>query len=298
MSITKLHKNFFYFLAAIILPALFLLHSCSDDDNVFVVPGEGENYTVHFIDVGQGDAIFVETPGKVMLVDGGWGDSGVVEYLLDLEVEYIDIVIGTHPHADHIGGLVDVFYEFEVGEVIDPGITHTTQTFQNYLNVIDLYDIPFTVGRKGMEWDLSERAHMKLVHPVDPAESPTGNSTVLNNASIVAHLTLGEVTVLLTGDAEENAENEMLKEQELLASDILKVGHHGSNSSSKMEFLQAVDPAISVIQCGAGNPHGHPHDPVIDRLDAIGTEVYRTDLHGNIVVTITDGVEYEIHTHQ
>ncbi len=236
---TKLHKRILYLMAAMVLPALFLLHSCSDDnDNVFVVPGDPieENYSIHFIDVGQGDAIFVETPEKVMLVDGGWSDGSVVAYLEGLGIEYIDIVIGTHPHADHIQGLVDVFYEFEVGEVIDPGITHTTQTFQNYLDVIDLYDIPFTVGRKGMEWQLSEHAHMKLVHPVSIPGSHTGSSTVLNNASIVAHVTLGEVTLLLTGDAEENAENQMLNEPELLASDILKVGHHGATQAPRRIF--------------------------------------------------------------
>ncbi len=294
MMSTKLYRRMIYFLAAMVLPAIFLLHSCSEDDNVFVVPGDPieEDYAIHFIDVGQGDAIFVETPEKVMLVDGGWSDGSVVSYLEGLDIEYIDIVIGTHPHADHIQGLIDVFYEFEVGEVIDPGVTHTSQTYYNYMSVIDTYDIPFTVGRKGMEWELSEHAHMKLVHPVNPTEHH------LNNASIVAHVTLGEVTLLLTGDAEENAENQMLSEPELLASDILKVGHHGSNTSSQMAFLEAVNPAISVIQCGADNPYGHPHGPVLERLDAIDTDVYRTDLHGNIVVIIEDGVHYEVHTHQ
>ncbi len=298
---TKLFTRIIYFLVAMLLPALFLLHSCSDDnDNVFVVPGDDieESYTLHFIDVGQGDAIFIETPEKVMLVDGGWGDSGVVEYLQNLNIEYIDIVIGTHPHADHIQGLIGVFYEFEVGKVIDPGVTHTSQTFQNYLAVIDLYDIPFTVGRKGMEWELSEHAHMKLLHPVSPTESHSGNSTMLNNASIVAHVTLGEVTVLLTGDAEENAEYQMLNDPELLASDILKVGHHGSNSSSQMAFLEAIDPAISVIQCGEDNPYNHPHDPVLERLNAIDTTIYRNDLHGNIVITIEDGGKYEVRINQ
>ncbi len=298
---TQLYKRIIYFLAAMFVPALFFLHSCSgDDDNVFVVPGGDidENYAIHFIDVGQGDAIFVETPEKVLLVDGGWGDNSVVEYLEGLDIEYIDIVIGTHPHADHIQGLIDVFYTFEVGEVIDPGITHTTQTFHNYLSVIDVYDIPFTVGRKGMEWELSEFAHMKILHPVSVPQNHTGSSTVLNNASIVAHVTLGEVTLLLTGDAEQHAENQMLNEPELLASDILKVGHHGSNTSSQMEFLEAVKPAISVIQCGKDNQHGHPHGPVLQRLNAIDTTIYRTDQHGNIVITITDGVEYEVHTHQ
>ncbi len=291
---TKHYKRMIYFMAALMLPALFLLHSCSDEnDNVFIVPGDEieKSYTLHFIDVGQGDAIFVETPEKVMLVDGGWSNGIVVEYLEGLDIEYIDIVIGTHPHADHIQGLVDVFYEFEVGEVIDPGVTHTSQTFQNYMAVIDLYDIPFTVGRKGMEWELSSYAHMKLVHPVNPSEHH------LNNASIVAHVTLGGVTVLLTGDAEEDAENQMLNEPELLTSDILKVGHHGSNTSSQMEFLEAVDPDVSVIQCGEDNLYGHPHGPVLERLHAIGTDIYRNDLHGNIVISI-QGADYEVHTHQ
>ncbi len=293
MQYPKIHfKKLLYSLAILVLPAFILLHSCSDDNNVFVVPGEDENYTVHFIDVGQGDAIFIETPVKNLLVDGGYRNSGVVEYLVALDIEYIDLVIGTHPHADHIQGLIGVFHEFEVGEVIDPGVTHTTNTFNEYLSTIDLYDIPFTVGRKGMEWELSENAHMLLLHPTDPSEYH------LNNASIVAHVTLGEVTVLLAGDAEENAENQMLNEPELLASDILKVGHHGSNTSSQMAFLEAIDPDISVIQCGEDNPYGHPHNPVIERLNAIDTTIYRTDLHGNIVITIKEGEEYEVHIHQ
>ncbi len=282
-----------------VLPLLFVLatvsanFSCSSDDNVFIVPTENDEtetvYRIHFIDVGQGDAIFVETPQQNMLVDAGWRDSGVTEYLEALEVERIDIVIGTHPHADHIGGLIEVFQTFEVGEVIDPGVTHTTVTFNNYISTIDLYDIPFTVGRKGMEWQLSDEASMVLLYPVNPS------SNHLNNASIVARVSLGEIVLILTGDAEKEAEQQMLGDPELLSSYILKVGHHGSHTSSTEEFLDAVQPKISVIMCGANNPYGHPHNVTMGRLNAVGTEVYRTDVHGHILIE-TNGREYTIST--
>ncbi len=282
ISSKKMYR--FFLLASIIFFA-----ACSSDDNVFTVPSDDpeDSYEVHFIDIGQGDAIFVATPEKNLLVDGGWRNAGVVEYLLNLEVEHIDYVIGTHPHADHIGGLIGVFHNFTVGEVLDPGVVHTTNTFNEYLATIDLYDIPFTVGRKDMQYELSENAYFELLHPVSPS------SNHLNNASIVARVHLGEIRVLLTGDLEKEGEADVLKQAELLDSHILKVGHHGSNTSSTMPFLLAVDPEVSIIQCGEGNPYGHPHGPVLQRLSEIDTEVYRNDLHGSIVVT-TDGESYTI----
>ncbi len=288
-----LHKILSLVFVLSILPGFF---SCSSDENVVVVPiAPPDNdepliaYTIHFIDVGQGDAIFVETPGKNLLVDGGWRESGAREYLQALDIDRIDIVIGTHPHADHIGGLIEVFHSFEIGEVIDPGVTHTTSTFNSYLSTIDIYNIPFTVGRKGMEWQLSDEANMVLLHPVNPS------SDHLNNASIVARVNLGEITLLLTGDAEKEAEQEMLNDPGLLSSHILKVGHHGSWTSSTEDFLNAVKPEVSVIMCGSGNPYGHPHNVALERLNAVGTEIFRTDIHGHIIIE-SDGVEYTITT--
>ena len=198
-------------------------------------------------------------------------------------------MIATHPHADHIGGLIDVFHSFVVGEVIDPGVTHTTMTYNNYMATIDFYDIPFTVGRKGMEWSLSENADFRLLHPQNPS------SDHLNNASVVALVSLGEITLLLTGDAEKEAEQEMLADAHLLAADILKVGHHGSWTSSTTAFLDAVQPEISVIMCGIDNDYGHPHGVALERLQASGTEIFRTDLNGSIVI-FSDGQEYVIST--
>ncbi len=277
----------------VVLAIVSSFFSCSSDDNIFIVPSDDDenavSYRIHFIDVGQGDAIFIETPEQNMLVDGGLRESGVSEYLQTLDIERIDIVIGTHPHADHIGGLIEVFQTFEVGEVIDPGVTHTTTTFHYYLSTIDLYDIPFTVGRKGMQRQLSDNAYMLLLHPVNPG------SNHLNNASIVARVTLGEINLLLTGDAEREAEQEMLNDPGLLASHILKVGHHGSWTSSTEDFLNAVKPEISVIMCGEDNPYGHPHDVALERLNAVDTGIYRTDIHGHVIIE-TDGFEYTIAT--
>lgn len=288
---TTIRQKLLHILFAVFLASLF---SCSSDDNVFVIPGEDADepvvkYEVHFIDVGQGDAIYVVTPGKNLLVDGGWPNTGVTEYLDQLNVEKIDIVIGTHPHADHIGGLINVFHSYEIGEVIDPAVNHTTATFNNYMATIDFYDIPFTVGRRGMTWELYEDAHMVLLHPVNPG------SDHLNNASVVAKVTLGEITLLLTGDAEREAEEEMLEIAELLNADILKVGHHGSWTSSNEEFLAAVQPQVSIIMCGKDNDYGHPHDVALQRLKATGTEIYRTDMHGHVVIT-SDGIEFAITT--
>ncbi len=295
MQIIK-HNNYRLksFLLIIVAGLTALLFSCSSNDNVFIIPDDetdelADHYEIHFIDVGQGDAIFVLTPGKNLLIDGGWPNTGVVEYLEQLDIEKIDIVIGTHPHADHIGGLINVFHAFEVDEVIDPAVVHTTATFNTYMSTIDFYDIPFTVGRRGIKRELSDNAHMVLLHPVDPDPGH------LNNASVVARVTLGEITLLLTGDAEREAEQEMLEVAELLSADILKVGHHGSWTSSNEAFLEAVQPTVSVIMCGIDNDYGHPHDVAIERLKATGTEIYRTDLHGHVLI-LSDGINYSITT--
>jgi len=292
MNLFKRINGFYKILIFFLAIALTAIISCNDDDdNIFIIPSDPDDvvYEIHFIDVGQGDAILVSTPEKILLVDGGLRNSGVVEYLQSMEIEEIDIVIGTHPHADHIGGLIDVFYDFDVGEVIDPGVTHTTNTFNEYLTVIDFFDIPFTVGRKGMEWQLSENASMKLLHPTNPSD------THLNNASIVAKVTLGDVTLLLTGDAEWQSEQQMLENPELLPSNILKVGHHGSRTSSTKDFLEAVQPEISVIMCGSNNSYGHPHSETLEQLNAVDTDIYRTDIHGHIVI-VSDGIEYTVTT--
>lgn len=296
---TSIHKKFLFYLFILGLFSFSLsFHSCSSDDNVFIVPAEEEEvaeteekYEIHFIDVGQGDAIYISTPDKNLLVDAGRRNTGVVEYLQALEVESIDYVIATHPHADHIGGLISVFHNFEVGEIFDPGVTHTTATFNEYLSTIDFFDIPFTIGRDGMERELSENASFLIIHPNEPDPGH------LNNSSLVAIVTLNQIKVMLTGDLEREREHKLAQkfESDFLQSHILKVGHHGSHTSSTEMFLDAVQPEVSVIMCGVDNPYGHPHNVAMERLQQTQTSIYRTDLHGHIVIE-TDGTEYVITT--
>lgn len=242
--------------------------------------------TVHFIDVGQGDAILIQTPSQNVLIDGGDRGNTVVNYLRARGVNSLDLVIGTHPHSDHIGGLINVFQSIPVKEVIDPAVVHTTKTFEDYLTLIDEKDIKFTEGRAGMTRDIGGGAKLEILHPSSPSRNH------LNNASIVTKVTFGQVSFILTGDAEEDAEKQIKNRGYNLKSTVLKVGHHGSRTSTTTAFLNAVNPEAAVIMVGR-NSYGHPHDETLAKLQKAGVKIYRTDVHGTIVFT-TDGQRYEV----
>ncbi len=306
------------------------------------VPGQTHKFEVHFIDVGQGDAILVLTPSRVMLVDAGPRDGDAASYLRSLGVDGIDLVIATHPHADHIGGMPAIFDAFPVREIIDPGIPHTTITYTRYLEHIDSLEIPYTVGRAGMMRGLHDNAFAEIIHPADPGDE------LLNDVSVVVRLVLGKVTALLAGDIEARSEMELLDrfgwpqvgpnmetspgngrevypgtgrqfepsqgsgrqrkasqgsgrdltsedppETSPLSSNILKVAHHGSSTSSHPAFIKAVGPETSIIMCGLYNPFGNPHRQTLATLEEAGSQVWRTDLHGHIVVR-SDGTGYSV----
>ena len=253
--------------------------------------------SVHFIDVGQGDAILIqhESENKNMLIDGGdrwnWVGEKLVGYLNQQGVEQVDAVVSTHPHADHIGGLDDVIRNFEVRRVYDSGRVHTTQTFENYLMLIDEKDIPYHTPRTGDTIELGELV-FQVLHPGEEVEDYS-----LNDASIVLRLEYHEISFLFTGDAEYQAEREMVAAAEEpdfeLESTILKVGHHGSSTSTSDFFLEAVNPEAAVIQVGQDNRFGHPAAEVLEALANQNIEIYRNDLHGDIVIE-TDGVDYQV----
>lgn len=252
-------------------------------------PAAAGTVKVHYIDVGQGDSILITTATHAVLIDAGEKNKGsaVVAYLKAQGVRTIDLIISTHPHADHIGGLVEVMNAFPVKQIIDSGVSHTTQTYINYLTVVDQKDIPFDVP-SGQVIDLGG-ARLEILGPVRSYSD-------LNNSSVVAKLTHGSISFLFTGDMEADAESDLIAKRDVAAT-ILKAGHHGSSTSSSAAFLAKVKPKVAVMSLGAGNTYGHPHQETIDRFKSLGVQAYRTDLSGTIVVS-SDGSQYKVSTQE
>lgn len=243
---------------------------------------------VHFIDVGQGDATLIEGDGFNILVDAGRHDrNDVVPYLEEAGIESIDLLVGTHPHADHIGQFPQVLEFASVDEVWMSGDLHTTITFENALDAIEASGAAYREPRAGESAEFGD-LKVDILHP----EELTGD---LNDGSLVLRLNYPGLSLLLTGDAERAAEQEMTERAGELRSDILKLGHHGSSSSTTQVFLDRVEPEIAVYSAAKDNSYGHPHNEVTDRLDEKGVRFYGTDRNGTILIE-TDGDEYRVST--
>ena len=237
-----------------------------------------EALTVHFIDVGQGDAILIDKGDTDILVDGGPTSAPVLTYLQGQSVDDIDLLVATHPHADHIGGLADVLAQYQVSEIWVNGGTATTQTYQNFAAAVAAEGATVREVTRGYTTQMDGLG----IAVLNPTSQLTGDP---NEDSVVFRLTCGEVSVLLTGDATSNSEASMLAAGLALDSEVLKVGHHGSSTSTSAAFLAAVTPNDAVISVGAGNTYGHPSQQTLDRLAAVGANVYRTDQDGTVVLT-------------
>ena len=246
---------------------------------------------VHFIDVGQGDSILIKSPNnKYMLIDGGIKGEGkkVVEYMRSLGVTELQYVVSTHPDADHIGGLIPVLNSIKIKNFVDSGKVHTSQTYEEMLQLIDVKNIPFTVPQTGDQLKLDEEM---LLQVISADEQATDN----NEASIVLKMTYGEVSFLFTGDAGVEMEQQMLTQN--IEATILKAGHHGSNTSSSAAFINKVKPEVTILSYGQDNKYGHPHAEVIDNLRAVKSKIYGTAESGTIVVT-TDGITYNVNKNE
>ncbi|MGI9862573.1 ComEC/Rec2 family competence protein [Moorella naiadis] len=240
---------------------------------------------VHFLDVGQGDAILLQLPdNKNILIDAGSNEAGptVIKNLKEYGVTQLDYVIGTHPHEDHIGGLAQVIAAFPVGKVYLPRVTHNTDTYRDLLLAIKNKGLQATEAKAGASLPLGEDVQATFV---SPAKS---NYEDLNDYSAVLHLTYGKTTFLFTGDAGTTAEQEMLAAHQPLKADVLKVAHHGSRTATSTAFLKAVSPRYAVISVGQGNDYGHPHVQTLQRLQKAGAKIYRTDQEGTITA-VSDG---------
>lgn len=248
--------------------------------------GERE-LTVSFLDVGQGDAIFIETPsGKQLLVDGGPNLS--VLRSLGRKMRFydrnIDIVLPTHADADHVGGLPEIYRRFKVAYSALPAVGGESVAYQALIKAVEDERSEFTKLYRGQVVDFGDGVIMEVLFP--PREA-VGMGT--NESSLVARLVYGDVVFLLTGDASDQAENYLaLLEGGELEANVLKVGHHGSNTSSSAPFLSAASPEYAIISAGCGNRYGHPHEEVLERLEAVEAEVLSTCEEGTITF-VSDG---------
>lgn len=238
---------------------------------------------IHFIDVGQADSILVQTNGKYMLIDAGNnGDAAtIVNYLKKLGIKKLDYLVLTHPHEDHIGAADTVIKSFQIGSVYMPKITTTTKTFADVVSAMKAKGLKATTPIPGSKFTL-DKAVFTIIAP------NSSKYEDLNNYSIVLRMTFLKNSFVLTGDAESISEVEILKKKYTVKADLLKIGHHGSSSSTSASFLKAVAPKYAVISVGKDNDYKHPHKVTVDKLKASSIKVYRTDENGTIVCT-SDG---------
>lgn len=239
----------------------------------------GESVVVRYLDVCQADSILVQSEGINMLIDAGTNSSGqtVVKDLEDLGVTKIDYLIGTHPHEDHIGGMDDVIKNFDIGIIYMPKIQTNTKTFEDVLDAVSEKDLKITSPKKGDEFEVGGARCEIMTDGIEDTSN-------LNLSSIVIRMTYGTQSFLFMGDAEK--ENEETRQWPQTT--VLKVGHHGSSTSSSTQFLNEVQPQISVISVGKDNKYGHPTKTTINKLEKIKTKIYRTDESGTITIT-SDG---------
>lgn len=258
---------------------------------------------VTVLNVGQADAALIQYKGKNMLIDTGDVDSRdmLVQQMKQHNVKTLDIVVITHPHGDHLGGMAALFKNFTIKQIYDNGQSANTAMYKNYLKNIKAKHISCKKLKKGDSFTLGDDIHFKILSPgmIFTKENTGGlsKSGLTNNNSIVCQMTYDKFSVLFTGDAQKEAEAQMLKEYDSgkLHSDILKVGHHGSKTSSSPAFIKAVAPKAAVISCGQGNQYKFPHEPTLKTLNGQHATIYRTDRDGTISIT-SDGSNYSIQT--
>ena len=245
--------------------------------------------TVTFLDVGQGDAAVLQCGGQSMMIDGGKAkaSSYIYSWLKKNQISHLDVMVATHTDADHIGGLSGALNYAKVGTAYCPVTSGTTKTFQSFVKYLKKQGKSITVPKAGDEFSLGS-AQVRILGPTDPQAEG-------NNSSIVLKVTFGDTSFLFTGDAEREEEQELLESGYDLESTVLKVGHHGSDTSTSYLFLRTVNPQYAVISVGADNTYGHPTEAVLSRLRDADVKTYRTDLQGTITA-VSDGKKVTFQT--
>ncbi|AGK98225.1 ComEC/Rec2 family competence protein [Clostridium pasteurianum] len=267
----------------------------STNSSIVKINYPSDTLIVHYIDVGQGDSELVQINNKNLLIDAGPKDAEdkVVSYIKTQGITTLDYLIETHPHEDHIGGMEAVVKSFKINEFIGPKIYNppTTSIFRNLISTLKNRNMKITVLDPGDHINLWENVECQIL---SPKKASYDN---LNNYSVVLKITYKNSKFLFAGDAEQEDEKKIINDGFDISSDVLKVGHHGSSSSSSEDFLKEVSPKVAVISCGKNNDYGHPHKFTLDKLNNINCKIYRTDLNGDIVITSDGNNIKKIDTH-
>jgi len=284
----SIKKKLKYFILIILFVGVISVWSIVFDlaDNEFL--------KVYFFDVGQGDAIFIETPcGKQVLIDGG-PDKTILEKLNETMPFYdrdIDLFILTHPDSDHITGLVSALEYYNVKHILTSGIEADSAVYKEWLKLIEEKNVSLILAQLGQKVILNENLFLEILWPEQSLIDSFSKSA--NNASVVGRLVYGNMEILLTGDIEKKVENYLINQNLNLEADIFKVPHHGSKTSSSFNFIEAIHPGLSIISVGKNNRYNHPSDEVLERLK--NTNIYRTDENGDILI-LTNGILFEART--
>lgn len=294
----KYKLNIFVKLTVLLVVCITTLCACSIEDLAeFYSSGSStvdsintSDISAHYLDIGQGDAIFVELPnGECMLIDAGVSNKGefIDSYITDLGYDKIDYLVATHPHADHIGSMAYIVNNMDIGQVYMPNVSTTTKTYEKLLEAIQEKGLKIKSAKAGMSIIDDSDLSAAILAPVKIDEDE------LNNCSVIIKVTYLNDSYLFIGDAEKEELSTVTAD---ISADILKVGHHGSRTSTTAEFLEKVNPMYAIISCGADNDYGHPHKEAIDLLGDFNVEYYRTDLCGTIIVTSDGSRNYSITT--
>ena len=280
MKKKKIKNKFIYLLLGLLIVAITNLINITDDS--YAINNDENILVAHFIDVGQGDANFIELPNKKnILIDAGEIEYGtdVTNYIKQLGYDKIDYVIGTHPHTDHIGGLIDVINNFKVDNIYMPKISSNTSTYLNLLKTIKNNNLTITTAKEGLI--VVDEDNLKVTI-LSPTKDYYDN---LNDYSIILKIEYNDIALLYMGDASKEVEKDLLYLNDI---DVIKIGHHGSKTSSSRDFVNKLSPKYGIIEVGSNNKYNLPNNEIIKRWECVGTKLYRTDINGNIILK-TDG---------
>lgn len=295
----KIKKNIkrIFFEILIILLAFLIINNQDKIKNLFnqnnnqnqndYINTNNDLLKVHYLDVDQGDSIFIELPNnETMLIDAAesYQSENIINYLKNLNYQKIDYVIGTHPHTDHIGGLKNIINTFEIGKIYMPKVVSTTKTYESLLMAIKDKNLKINTAKAGTSIIDTDALKINILAP--------NNSTYteLNNYSVVTKITYGTTKFLFMGDAEKLSENEI---KENVTADVIKIGHHGSNTSSSIDFIKKVNAKYGIISVGLNNKYNLPKEETITNWENSGTKIYLTSTNGTIRAS-SDGTNIKI----